>query len=93
MPKMMRDYEKVANLGVEERKNLEAQFLDQKSFSAMGQGSLNLPEWVVFEIAYSSDTILIPKTSTEIINAKRLKKYKGNACSFYDMMISRSIRK
>ena len=37
MPKMMRDYEKVANLGVEERKNLEAKFLDQKSFSVMGQ--------------------------------------------------------
>jgi len=36
MPKMMRDYEKIANLGAEERKSLEEKFLDQKSFSAMG---------------------------------------------------------
>ena len=35
MPKMMRDYEKIANLGAEERKSLEEKFLDQKSFSAM----------------------------------------------------------
>ena len=37
MPKNMREFEKIANLGSEERKNLEAKFLDQKSFSAMGK--------------------------------------------------------
>ena len=37
MPKKMRDYKVVAELGVEERKELEAKFLDQKSFSVMGQ--------------------------------------------------------
>ena len=37
MPKKMRDYKVVAELGVEERKELEAKFMDQKSFSAMGQ--------------------------------------------------------
>ena len=37
MPKMMREYKVAANWGVEERKSLEAKFLDQKSFSAMGQ--------------------------------------------------------
>ena len=37
MPNNMREFEKIANLGVEERKNLEAKFLDQKSFSAMGK--------------------------------------------------------
>ena len=35
MPKNVRDYEKMANLGVEERESLEARFMDQKSFSAM----------------------------------------------------------
>ena len=37
MPNKMRDYKVVAELGVEERRNLEAKFLDQKSYSAMGQ--------------------------------------------------------
>ena len=37
MPNNMRDYDKVAELGVEELKELEAKFLDQKSFSVMGQ--------------------------------------------------------
>ncbi len=37
MPKKMRDYKVVAELGVKERKELEAKFLDQKSFSVMGQ--------------------------------------------------------
>ena len=35
MPKNVRDYEKMVNLGVEERESLEARFMDQKSFSAM----------------------------------------------------------
>ena len=37
MPNMMRDYKKIANLGAEEMKSLEAKFMDQKSFFAMGK--------------------------------------------------------